>query len=112
MAGQWSEWTPEEDAAIREHYPAHGPRWDGWQRLLRGHHADYANVMSRARRLGVMMDNPTRGKRRWPDARYAELLRHVERVAGEMGTTPWDVLCACSNLCQRAYKMRREAADA
>ena len=27
-------WTDEEDALLHEHYPEHGPRWDGWAELL------------------------------------------------------------------------------
>lgn len=44
-------WTPNEDELLREHYPEHGPSWDGWRRVLptRSRRA----VQTRAKRLGI-----------------------------------------------------------
>lgn len=44
-------WTPNEDELLREHYPEHGPSWDGWRRVLptRSRRA----VQTRAKKLGI-----------------------------------------------------------
>lgn len=44
-------WTPDEDELLREHYPEHGPSWDGWRRVLptRSRWA----VQTRAKKLGI-----------------------------------------------------------
>lgn len=61
-------WTPNEDELLREHYPKHGPSWDGWRRVLptRSRWA----VMRRAKRLGV------RAHTRWT-IEEEELLRKL-----------------------------------
>lgn len=55
MTGRW---TPEEDAALREHYPAHGTAWPGWAAVLPGR-SEWGR-RERAYKLGV---TGTRGPR-------------------------------------------------
>lgn len=67
-------WTEEEIAALREHYPSHGPRWEGWSELLPGR--SYSSIASRASVLGAVTRHLSPG--RWSareDERLVELAR-------------------------------------
>ena len=46
-----TQWTTDEDEAIRKHYPVHGTAWDGWSRHLPGRSAK--QIAWRAGKLGV-----------------------------------------------------------
>ncbi|WP_251159362.1 hypothetical protein [Caniella muris] len=61
-------WSAEEDARLKEHYPAHGSVWVGWRRILPGRGA--SAIEARSRELAV-----PRGPRagRWTD-REVEIL--------------------------------------
>ncbi len=51
-------WTPEEDEALRMHYPTHGRRWDGWKTLLPDRTS--MAIIMRANVLGLKVDPETR----------------------------------------------------
>ena len=51
-------WMPDEDAALRAHYPRHGAVWEGWALLLP--HRSECKVRNRARRLGLRYDGPSK----------------------------------------------------
>ena len=53
MDRRWRRWTPDEDAAIREHYPEHGARWNGWARLMPDRMPTHDDVAHRAMAIGV-----------------------------------------------------------
>lgn len=55
-------WAPEEDAALRFHYPLHGMYWPGWREVLPGRSVDA--VYSRAAKLGLRRSS--RGRKRKP----------------------------------------------
>lgn len=63
-----SAWTPEEDDLLRKHYPAHGPSWDGWKKLLPNR--TNWSVENRASKLGL------RAPGRWTPEEE-ELLREL-----------------------------------
>ena len=67
-------WTEEELAALREHYPSHGPSWEGWSELLHGR--SYSAIVSRASVLGAVTRHHSGS--RWSareDERLVELAR-------------------------------------
>ncbi len=61
-------WDESERAALREHYPERGPRWDGWDGLLRGR--TDKQVAAMAAKLGVRYE----GRRRAWEARETAAL--------------------------------------
>lgn len=98
-----TEWTSEEVAALREHYPSHGPGWSGWARLAPGR--SYNAIKDKARCLGVLSHT----RRQWTSAevaRAAEMLDEGmthERIAQELGRSRSAVSCEAS-------KLRRQSA--
>ena len=82
--GRGLSWTPEEDEAVRMHYPLHGPNWDGWAALLPGRTPKA--VTQRASVLGVpvlpeirsLMSSKANSKRvgTWTDEELAAIREH------------------------------------
>ena len=50
-------WTPDEDALLREYYPRHGPKWEGWEMLLP--RRSHSSIAGRACKIGVRMRDPS-----------------------------------------------------
>lgn len=57
------QWSDEEDAALAEHYPAHGGDWDGWETVLPGRTT--VAIKTRASIVGVRMEG---SPARWTEA--------------------------------------------
>ena len=58
--GVGARWTEEERQAIREHFPSHGTRWDGWSELLNDRTPEAIQRM--AGLLGVYREDGTGGR--------------------------------------------------
>ncbi len=72
-------WTNEEVDVLREHYPEHGARWDGWGRLLPGR--SEASITHAAERWGV------RHRRYWTEGEDEVLRTHYP--SKPMGWPGW-----------------------
>lgn len=95
-------WSEAEDDALREFYPRHGAKWDGWQELLP--RRTIRAVQMRAKRLGLAVprepkrDTPMR-KRPVGDQRHYKAVvtmepdQHERYVMGCMaaGMTPSEI---------------------
>lgn len=67
-------WDAEELAVLAEHYPGHGPRWDGWPDLLPRRSAGAIHNMASV--LGLKL------KCRWTDSELGILRRHYPEHGG------------------------------
>lgn len=67
-------WSAEEDARLKDHFPAHGNVWVGWRRVLPGRSA--RSIEERSRELGITRMS---GNRHWTDQELEILVTHWER---------------------------------
>lgn len=63
-------WTAEEDAALRKHYPWHTSRWPEWPNVLPGRGT--RSIQARANRIGIKKIN-----REWTEEQDAQLAKAV-----------------------------------
>lgn len=47
----FARWTERDVEILRRHYPAHGGKWDGWERVLPNHSND--SIRQKASKLGI-----------------------------------------------------------
>ena len=85
-------WTPEEDATLREHYPAHGADWNGWAKLLPGRTA--GAMHTRAYVLGLRYEGPPRGGYRIDLDKASERAATAVAALGEWQATRLALLVA------------------
>lgn len=64
-------WSPEEEAALAEHYPTHGADWAGWEDLLDGR--TRLAIGAKARKMHL---TSPKHHRRWGPGEDAKLARH------------------------------------
>lgn len=96
-------WTPEEDAALAEHYREHGPSWDGWATLLPGR--SVTALGRRACQLGLT--DRRRKPQTWTEDEERVLLSGVAGLSRRLGRSPLALLRHAEHMVVRAMGERR-----
>lgn len=95
-------WSPEEEATLREHYPAHGREWDGWELLLPGR--TRRAIAVQATRLGVRCGTRRRVRRRGSLENTNEMAATAVAALGDWEQTRLALLVATAGTKEKEDK--------
>lgn len=91
MPGRVPNWTPEEDVLLRQCYPWHTHRWEGWETLLPGR--TRRAIQARASRIGLRKVNAE-----WTEDMDAQLVKAVNIVCKRLHKGPESVAARIKSL--------------